>query len=284
MNIEDIVCDYYHMPVSEVFLPTRKREIVTKRQTIHYFYKRYTKLSLASIGSGYGGKDHATVMNSCKIISNLIDTDIRFRKEIDELHEKIKAHIDFNLLEFNPGNIAYYTINNKVVKVVLVVYSNHIWKCYNKSKNIYYSVHESDLTLVNPNNKYDCLLINSVDELKFNLKFTLKDYYSVIVKWDINSIAKIKEKLDSMHIPIKEPNFIIVDSPSRTENYLLATNNPVPKRIISNSDEFQIDQCIADSIKPTRTGVVGRTRDEIIGWDLVRFKDGELIVSNTLWP
>ena len=48
-----------------------------------------TKSTLKSIGDHFGGKDHTTVMHSCKNVQNLIDTDQSFRDNVAELNQKI---------------------------------------------------------------------------------------------------------------------------------------------------------------------------------------------------
>ncbi len=69
---------------------TRKREIVQARQVAMFFSKSMTKSSLATIGSQIGGKDHATVLHACKTVNNLIETDKRFRLQVDEIEKKLK--------------------------------------------------------------------------------------------------------------------------------------------------------------------------------------------------
>lgn len=88
--IQKVVCDYFDMPVDGLKSKTRKREIVQARQIAMYFAKTMTKTSLTSIGSQIGGKDHATVLHSCKTVNNLLETDKRFRTYIDEIQKKLK--------------------------------------------------------------------------------------------------------------------------------------------------------------------------------------------------
>ncbi len=88
--IQKIVCDYFNMQADQLKSKTRKREIVQARQIAMYFAKNFTKSSLAAIGSIIGGKDHATVLHACKTVSNLIDTDKRFKLYIDEIEKKLK--------------------------------------------------------------------------------------------------------------------------------------------------------------------------------------------------
>lgn len=66
---------------------SRKREIVTARQMGFYIIKnRYDgRISLSSIGSLYGGRDHATVLHGIKTVNDLIETSKTYNKTLDEL-------------------------------------------------------------------------------------------------------------------------------------------------------------------------------------------------------
>ena len=88
--IQKIVCDYFEMPVETINSKTRKREIVQVRQLSMYFSKKMTNNSLANIGKHCGNKDHATVLHACKTINNLIDTDPKFRAQVEEIEKKIQ--------------------------------------------------------------------------------------------------------------------------------------------------------------------------------------------------
>lgn len=88
--IQKIVCNFFNIPLDHIQSKTRKREIVQARQVAMFFSKSMTKASLATIGSQIGGKDHATVLHACKTVNNLIETDKRFRLQIDEIEKKLK--------------------------------------------------------------------------------------------------------------------------------------------------------------------------------------------------
>ncbi len=88
--IQKVVCNYFSMPVEVLNSKTRKREIVQARQTAMYFAKTMTKNSLAAIGASIGGKDHATVLHACKTVNNLIETDKKFKKDLDEIEKRLK--------------------------------------------------------------------------------------------------------------------------------------------------------------------------------------------------
>ncbi len=87
--IQKIVSDYFQMDVSTLQSKTRKRHIVQARQLAMFFAKKFTKASLASIGSQIGKRDHATVLHACKTVNNLSSTDKQFKKYVEDLHKKI---------------------------------------------------------------------------------------------------------------------------------------------------------------------------------------------------
>ena len=69
---------------------TRKREVVQARQLSMFLAKHHTKNSLKSIGQFFGGRDHSTVIHSCQAIQNLMDTDKKFKKSVEDIEKKIK--------------------------------------------------------------------------------------------------------------------------------------------------------------------------------------------------
>jgi len=87
--IQKVVSDYFEMDVSTLQSKTRKRHIVQARQLAMFFAKKFTKASLASIGSQIGKRDHATVLHACKTVDNLAETDKQFRKYIEDLTKKL---------------------------------------------------------------------------------------------------------------------------------------------------------------------------------------------------
>ncbi len=87
--IQKVVSEYFQMDVETLQSKTRKRHIVQARQLAMYFAKKYTKASLASIGSQIGKRDHATVLHACKTVDNLTFTDKQFRKYVEDLNQKL---------------------------------------------------------------------------------------------------------------------------------------------------------------------------------------------------
>jgi chromosomal replication initiator protein len=90
--IQKLVCDFYGLPVEAVKSKTRKREIVQARQIAMYFAKDLTKASLKNIGMHFGGRDHSTVIHACQTVNDLMDTDKKFRYDVDEIEKRIKIN------------------------------------------------------------------------------------------------------------------------------------------------------------------------------------------------
>ena len=71
----------------------RERNRITKvrqcRQFIHYFLRKYTNLSLASIG-GDTRRDHATVLHSCRTVEKDLETVQEVQNYYKSIESKIK--------------------------------------------------------------------------------------------------------------------------------------------------------------------------------------------------
>ncbi|MDD4820082.1 MAG: chromosomal replication initiator protein DnaA [Flavobacteriales bacterium] len=90
--IKSVVCQSMGVESSLLESSSRKGEIVRARQIAMYFAKTLTqKYSLQNIGSQIAGRDHSTVIHSCKTVSNLIETDKKFRSMVDDIRVKILA-------------------------------------------------------------------------------------------------------------------------------------------------------------------------------------------------
>jgi len=88
--IQKTVCEYFTIPIELLKAKTRKREVVQARQLSMFLAKHHTKNSLKSIGQFFGGRDHSTVIHSCQAIQNLMDTDKKFKKSVEDIEKKIK--------------------------------------------------------------------------------------------------------------------------------------------------------------------------------------------------
>ena len=88
-KIQEVVCDHFNISSDLLQEKTRKREVVQARQLAMYFCKNYTKASLSYIGSQIGKKDHATVLYACKAVADLMETDRKFKVQVEEIQKKL---------------------------------------------------------------------------------------------------------------------------------------------------------------------------------------------------
>jgi len=91
--IKFLITNKTGVPWANMVTKTRKREIVFSRQLFHYFSRKYTNASLSAIGAHGGGKDHSTVLHSCRVVENLIETDKRIRLIVHDIKESIKSRL-----------------------------------------------------------------------------------------------------------------------------------------------------------------------------------------------
>lgn len=89
-HIQKLVCEYLNVPYDRLMERTRKREVVQARQITMYLAKTFTKTSLKSIGEHFGGFDHTTVIHSCSMVENLMETDAAYKEQLTQLKEKVQ--------------------------------------------------------------------------------------------------------------------------------------------------------------------------------------------------
>jgi chromosomal replication initiator protein len=91
--IQELVADHFELPVEILQGSTRKRQVVIARQLSMYLAKQLTDKSLKAIGENFGGRDHSTVIYSCKTVQDLMETDAIFKDTVSDLERKIKMSL-----------------------------------------------------------------------------------------------------------------------------------------------------------------------------------------------
>ncbi len=89
-HIIDVVCSHLNIDPVRFNSTERKREIAQARQIAMYLAKQHTKAPLTAIGAAIGGRNHATVLHSFKAVSNLLETDKLFRRQVEEIEKLVK--------------------------------------------------------------------------------------------------------------------------------------------------------------------------------------------------
>ncbi len=88
-RIIETVCQHLEISFDRFNSSERTREIAQARQIAMYLAKQHTKAPLTSIGAAIGGRNHATVLHSCKAVANLIETDKSFRALVEEIEKQV---------------------------------------------------------------------------------------------------------------------------------------------------------------------------------------------------
>ena len=84
-NIQKTVAEYFKIRVSDLHSKKRTRSITRPRQLAMTLARELTSHSLPEIGESFGGRDHTTVINACKKIKELKETDPRMSEDYSSL-------------------------------------------------------------------------------------------------------------------------------------------------------------------------------------------------------
>lgn len=96
LTVEEIqkkVVKIFNLSIEELRSPSRKKPIVTARQTAMYLIRLHLKKSLNDISLIFGKKDHTTVLSSIKKVEKLMTKDKEFKRLLDSLQREI--HNDY---------------------------------------------------------------------------------------------------------------------------------------------------------------------------------------------
>ncbi len=84
-KIQNVVSNYFNIPLSEMLSQRRSRPLARPRQIAMYLAKKMTSRSLPEIGRRFANRDHTTVIHAVKTISRLSDQDDEMKKNINQI-------------------------------------------------------------------------------------------------------------------------------------------------------------------------------------------------------
>lgn len=87
-NIQKVVADYYDLQLRVMLSKSRKQTITRARQMAMALARELTDRSLPEIGQAFE-RDHTTVMNACKKISELRESDASYHEDWRKLTRKL---------------------------------------------------------------------------------------------------------------------------------------------------------------------------------------------------
>jgi chromosomal replication initiator protein len=89
-DIKQAVAAQYKVSAEALVSRKRTSAIAFPRQVAMYLARMLTNLSLSDIGSGFGKRDHTTVIHACDKIAEMVKTDTQLRGIVDQLVEQIR--------------------------------------------------------------------------------------------------------------------------------------------------------------------------------------------------
>jgi chromosomal replication initiator protein len=88
--IQRVVAEYFNLSPNDLKGKKKTQNIVFPRQMAMYIAREITEFSTTELGQSFGGRDHTTVMHSCKIIEDRIRSDPTLDPAIQNLIRMIK--------------------------------------------------------------------------------------------------------------------------------------------------------------------------------------------------
>lgn len=76
-NIQKTVAEYFRIKIADLSSKNRRQSITRPRQIAMTLARELTSYSYPEIGNAFGGRDHTTVINACKRIQELKESDIK---------------------------------------------------------------------------------------------------------------------------------------------------------------------------------------------------------------
>jgi chromosomal replication initiator protein len=90
--IQKLVAEYFEISVADMRSEKRQRKIVRPRQMAMSLAKELTQHSLPEIGKAFGGRDHSTVIHSCKTITKLKTDDQQINQDYNKLLQNLSGN------------------------------------------------------------------------------------------------------------------------------------------------------------------------------------------------
>ena len=90
-HVQAAVASYFEIPVAEMLSPRRTERIAWPRHVAITLAREFTRASLAQLGTAFGGRNHATIMHSCKRVAERVVTNTDAAHDVDNLRAQLRA-------------------------------------------------------------------------------------------------------------------------------------------------------------------------------------------------
>ncbi|MFH2068838.1 MAG: chromosomal replication initiator protein DnaA [Candidatus Omnitrophota bacterium] len=92
--IQEWVSRYYNIKISELKGDRRQQSLVLPRQIAIYLSRKLTSASLPQIGEGFGGKNHTTILYTCRKVEEKMGNDVNFKEEVERVLLRFKNDLN----------------------------------------------------------------------------------------------------------------------------------------------------------------------------------------------
>lgn len=88
-EVMSMVANYYKIELGEMVGVSRNKEIMIPRQVCMYLIKNELHESYEKIGTGFGGRNHTTVMHACNQTSKRLRKDLKLVRDINAIKREL---------------------------------------------------------------------------------------------------------------------------------------------------------------------------------------------------
>lgn len=88
-KVQKVVADYFKVSIEDLKSKKRNANIAFPRQIAMYLCRKHTEESFDRIGIEFGGKDHSTVMHSCKKLEQEMKVNQSIKEAIDKMDKEL---------------------------------------------------------------------------------------------------------------------------------------------------------------------------------------------------
>lgn len=89
-EVIEAVATFFNIQDKSICSQSRSHEVMMARHLASYLGKKFTECSLSEIGAALGGRTHATVLHSVKIVEEQLDTDSVMRHRLAQLEAALR--------------------------------------------------------------------------------------------------------------------------------------------------------------------------------------------------
>ena len=90
-RIKKTVAEFFRLRVADLSSNSRRRSVMRPRHLAVYLCRQMTNLSLPEIGEHFGGREHSTILHSCRFIEQKLKTDNKTQEDVRLLEMLIKC-------------------------------------------------------------------------------------------------------------------------------------------------------------------------------------------------